>query len=33
LIAAQALDLAATLVTDHLAHFQRIAGLPVMRRP
>ncbi len=31
LIAAHALALAATLVTNNLAHFQRIAGLPVTR--
>jgi len=33
LIAAHALALAATLVTNNLAHFQRIAGLSVRRWP
>jgi tRNA(fMet)-specific endonuclease VapC len=33
LITAHALALAATLVTNSLAHFQRIAGLPVTRWP
>ena len=33
LIAAHALALAATLVTNNLAHFQRIAGLSVTRWP
>jgi tRNA(fMet)-specific endonuclease VapC len=33
LIAAHALALTATLVTNNLAHFQRIAGLPVTRWP
>lgn len=33
LIAAHALALAATLVTNNLTHFQRIAGLPVTRWP
>jgi tRNA(fMet)-specific endonuclease VapC len=31
MIAAQALALTATLVTNHLAHFQRISGLSVTR--
>jgi tRNA(fMet)-specific endonuclease VapC len=33
LIAAHALALAATLVTNNLAHFQRITGLSVVRWP
>ncbi len=33
LIAAHALALTATLVTNNLAHFQRISGLSVMRWP
>lgn len=33
LIAAHALALAATLVTNNLAHFQRITGLSVTRWP
>jgi tRNA(fMet)-specific endonuclease VapC len=33
LIAAHALALAATLVTNNLAHFQRISGLSVARWP
>jgi len=33
LIAALALALAATLVTNNLAHFQRISGLSVTRWP
>jgi tRNA(fMet)-specific endonuclease VapC len=33
LITAHALALAATLVTNNLAHFQRISGLPVTRWP
>jgi len=33
LLAAHALALAATLVTNNLAHFQRIAGLSVRRWP
>jgi tRNA(fMet)-specific endonuclease VapC len=33
LIAAHALALAATLVTNNLAHFQRISGLSVTRWP
>jgi tRNA(fMet)-specific endonuclease VapC len=33
LIAAHALTLAATLVTNNLAHFQRVAGLSVVRWP
>jgi tRNA(fMet)-specific endonuclease VapC len=32
-IAAQALALAATLVTNNLAHFQRVSGLSVTRWP
>jgi tRNA(fMet)-specific endonuclease VapC len=33
LIAAHALAITATLVTNNLAHFQRISGLSVMRWP
>lgn len=33
LIAAHALALAATLVTNNVAHFQRVSGLSVMRWP
>ena len=33
LIAAQALALAATLVTKNLAHFQRISALSITRWP
>jgi tRNA(fMet)-specific endonuclease VapC len=33
LIAAHALALAATLVTNNLAHFQRVSGLSVIRWP